>query len=171
MSTFSVLLVGHLIADFPFQTPTILRWKFRGGFWILPHVIIHAAVTGLLFKDLFVISIVFFTHFLIDWTKVYYDDGSRVGTSFVMDQSAHILVLLVLAQFSAVSIPDLGFGKLPVILLLAVISGIFMFLNVVKSQLAGGPLPRIVPKYAFHISKVTGWAAVIGLLLSVLILK
>jgi hypothetical protein len=114
MSAFSILLVGHLIADFPFQTPTILRWKFRGGFWIVPHVIIH--VTG-------------------------------------------------------ASVPEVTFGNVPVILVLAVISGVFMFLNVIKCQLACGPIPNIVPKYAFHISKVTGWAAVIGLLVSVFLLR
>lgn len=170
MSAFSVLLVGHLIADFPFQTPTILRWKYRGGLWILPHVVIHAAVMGLLFKDLFVVSVIFVTHLLIDWVKVSYDDGSREGTSFLMDQSAHVLVLLVVAQFTAAAAPEITIGNVPVILMLAVISGVFMFLNVVKSQLAHGPLPRIVPMYAFHISKVSGWAAVIGLLVSVFLL-
>jgi len=171
MSVFSVLLIGHLIGDFPLQTPTILRWKFRGGFWILPHIVIHGIVMALLFKDPLVVSVIFFSHFLIDFTKVSLDDGRREGTSFLMDQSAHILVLLMVAQFARVGWPQVAFDNLTVILGLAVVSAVFMFLNVIKEQLCTSPVPTVISRYAFHISKVTGWSAVIGLLLSILILR
>jgi hypothetical protein len=171
MSVFSVLVIGHLIADFPLQTPTILRWKFRGGVWILPHIVIHTAVMGLLFKNLFVVFVIFLSHYLIDWTKVSFDNSDRKGVSFIIDQSAHMLVLLALAQFAGINLPQFSFDYLPVILMLAVLSAVFMFLNVVKSQLADSPFPKIVSDYAFHVSKVSGWAAAIGLVLTTPILR
>jgi hypothetical protein len=171
MSVFSVLLIGHLIGDFPLQTPTILRWKFRGGFWILPHIFIHGLVMTFLFMDPLIVAVVFFSHFLIDWAKVSLDDGRREGTSFLMDQSAHVIVLLVVTQFVHAGSPQLVFGNLSIILVLAVVSAVFMFLNVIKTQLCASPVPPVVGRYAFHVSKVTGWSAVIGLLLSILILR
>lgn len=170
MSVFPLLLVGHLIADFPFQTPTILRWKFRGGLWILPHVAVHAAVMTLLIQNLFVVGVIVVTHFMVDWVKVALDPRSREGTSFLMDQSAHILVLWLVARLAGDVSPLLVIGNLPLVLTLAVISAVFMFLNVVKGQVATTPLPKVVSNYAFHVSKVSGWAAVFSLLLSVLFL-
>lgn len=171
MSVFSVLLIGHLIGDFPLQTPTILRWKFRGGLWILPHIAIHGLVMTFLFKDPLVVGVVFFSHLLIDWVKVSLDDGRREGTSFLMDQTAHIIVLLVVAQFVRASSHQFTSGNVSMILALAVFSAVFMFLNVIKGQLCARPVLPVVGRYAFHASKVTGWSAVIGLLLSILILR
>jgi Protein of unknown function (DUF3307) len=170
MGLFQILLVGHLIADFPLQTPTILRWKFKGGLWVLPHVIVHAAVLILLIRNPFAVGIIVLTHFLIDWTKVALDDGSRQGLSFLMDQLAHLSVLLLVAQYGGMVGPKLAFDNLPYILVLTVISAVFMFLNVVKNQIAASPIPKVLYDHAFYVSKAAGWSAVLILLFSILIL-
>ncbi len=169
---FQILLIGHLIADFPLQTPMILRWKFKGGVWILPHVLIHAAVMIMLIRNPFAVAVIVITHFIIDWTKVALDDGKRQGVSFLMDQTAHILVLWLVAQYGGIVSPQLAFNNLPIILALAVISAVFMFLNVVKNQINESTLvPKMVCKYAFYVSKASGWTAVFSLLASVQILR
>jgi hypothetical protein len=169
---FQILLVGHLIADFPLQTPTILRWKFRGGLWILPHIFIHAAVLTLLIRNPVAVAVIAFTHFLIDWAKVTLDDRKHQGVSFLMDQTMHILVLWLVGQYGEVVSPQLAINNLPIILGLAVVSAVFMFLNVVKAQLDTSPLlPKAVCKYAFYVSKAAGWTAVISLLASIQFLR
>jgi hypothetical protein len=171
MGLFQILLVGHLIADFPLQTPMILRWKFRGGVWILPHIFIHAAVLILLVRNPMAVGVIVLTHFVIDWIKVELDDGSDQGISFLMDQTAHILVLALVAQYGGVAGQQLAFDNLPIILGLAVVSAVFMFLNVVKVQMAEHRVPNLVCNYAFHVSKIAGWAAVLSLLLSFHVLR
>jgi hypothetical protein len=85
-----------------------------------------------------------------------------------MDQSAHIFVLWLVAQYGGIVSPQLTFNNLPIILALAVISAVSMFLNVVKPQIDASPLfPDAVCKYAFYVSKASGWSAVLSLLLSV----
>ena len=169
MGLFQILLVGHLIADFPLQTPTILRWKFKGGLWVLPHVFIHAAVLTLLVRNPFMVTVIVLTHFFIDWAKVALDDNSRQGLSFLMDQLAHLSVLWLVAQYGNLVGPQLALDNLPYILALALISAVFMFLNVVKGQITASPLSHAVCKYAFHVSKAAGWSAVFILLFSILI--
>jgi uncharacterized membrane protein len=169
---FQLLLVGHLIADFPLQTPTILRWKFRGGVWLLPHIMIHGVVLTMLVRNPFAVLIVFVTHFIIDWTKVVLDDGSRQGLTFLLDQSAHVLVLWLVAQYGGITRPELAVNHLPIILGLAIVSAVFMFLNVIKSQLERMEmLPKAVARYAFYVSKASGWTAVLSLLFSVQTLR
>jgi hypothetical protein len=178
MSIFPVLLVGHLIADFPLQTPRILRWKFRGGFWLLPHIAVHAAVMSLLYQNLVIVAFIVICHFIIDWTKVKLNSKNRESFSFVMDQSAHIGVLMAAAHLQRLISPGLTphhlTHNLPVILALAVVSAVFMFLNVVKLQNNNAPelpLPDVLFNYAFHLSKISGWSAVLTLLWSVPLLR
>lgn len=137
---------------------------------MLPHLIIHAAVLALLIKNPFVVGVIVATHFVIDWVKVALDDGSRQGISFLMDQSVHLMVLLLVARYGGVLSPKLALDFMPFILALSLMSAFFMFLNVVKDQIVTAPVPKVVCRYAFHVSKVAGWSAVLSLLLSVLFL-
>ena len=170
MNLFSILLVGHLIGDFPFQTPTILRWKGRGGIWILPHIIIHAIMMMILIENPLqhwpMVAAIAISHFIIDWVKV--AAGCKVGDglSFMLDQSAHILILWLVTQIAGVTSHQFTFDYLPLILGLLVMSAVFMYLNVIKGQMETMRLTGFVGKYAFYISKAAGWTAALSLLLS-----
>lgn len=167
MSLFSILLLGHLIADFPFQTPTILRWKFRGGFWIGPHVLVHTAVLLLIldnpFQQLPVIGAIIGSHFVIDWVKVAKGCVVGDGHSFLLDQVAHIVVLWLAAERASTTSDQFVFDYRPLALGLGVMSAVFMYLNVAQAERETLPAPDVMSRYAFHISKVTGWLAAVSL--------
>ena len=175
MNLFSVLLLGHLLADFPFQTPAILRWKFRGGIYLLPHIAVHTAVMALLIENPLqqwpLITIIIVSHFIIDWFKVAQGCRMKEGYSFILDQSAHILILWLATTLTGVTSHQFAFQYLPYILALAVMSAFFMYLNVIKTEIEATPVPAVVGKYAFVMSKTAGWLAVFSLLVSIQFLR
>lgn len=175
MNLFSVLLLGHLLADFPFQTPTILRWKFKGGVYLLPHIAIHAAVMALLIENPLqqwpIMTVIIVSHFIIDWVKVVQGCRMRERFSFLLDQSAHIFILWVVTAVAGITSHQFAFESLPFILALAVMSAVFMYLNVIKAEMERIPVPAVLGKYAFVISKAAGWSAVLSLLASIQFLR
>jgi len=140
MTIFFTLLLGHLIADFPLQTNSVFQLKCRSSRGLTVHVGIHVLVTAILLmepmKDWAVLLFLGGTHFLIDWSKL------RVGATyaspgFVLDQLAHVSVLLLIAFL----VPDLALRPMPAWLLaigLALVAApvLAMFLWVVGQDLA-----------------------------------
>jgi hypothetical protein len=98
MLTFFQWIVAHLLADFVFQTRSMVQHKkrFKQSSWVLyVHCLVHAALVYLLSPDktLWAIPvIVFITHYLIDVWKLHRPDTLF---SFATDQLAHIAVLFV----------------------------------------------------------------------------
>ena len=93
------LLAAHLIGDFFLQTDKICEGKFSKGAKRLFYLAVHSGINALLAYILAgqwdcwqIPVIVFFTHYLIDYTK------SVIGSSslwlFVADQAAHIAVIV-----------------------------------------------------------------------------
>jgi len=93
------LLLAHLIGDFLFQPD---RWvthkkkhkiKSKYLYW---HLAIHltALLILLQFEYLFAIVVIILTHFSIDVMKIYLINKKNSRLLFVIDQIAHLLVLL-----------------------------------------------------------------------------
>lgn len=51
MSTFFILLLAHLLADFPLQTNRIFRLKVTSNAGLALHVLIHVAMAALLLRQ------------------------------------------------------------------------------------------------------------------------
>ncbi|MFZ2099926.1 MAG: DUF3307 domain-containing protein [Oricola sp.] len=103
--TFTILLLAHLISDFPLQPERIAVNKGRLGVLTL-HIAI-VTVTALLALGYFAPAILIpiaVTHFLIDLTK------SRAGTFnlrwFLGDQGAHIAVLAAVSLLAPADLSE-----------------------------------------------------------------
>lgn len=100
MSLFTTLLLAHLLGDFPFQTNYIYALKLKGGYYILPHVLIHVLITAVLIGNLTtswpLLIILGIIHFSIDWFKVN-KPLSTPDIDFIIDQAMHIASLIFLA--------------------------------------------------------------------------
>lgn len=94
--TFIILLLAHLLADFPLQPERIAKNKRK-----LPFLALHIAIVGIVallalgYWNPVIIGTIVVTHFLIDFTK------SRLGTFnlrwFIGDQAAHYAVVAAVA--------------------------------------------------------------------------
>lgn len=89
------LLLAHMLADFPLQTPRMVASKTRPAV-LLGHVVVHfvlvLAVTG---GDLFLALAVASTHLVIDWIKIHVLPEAL--WSYLADQGAHLAVIAGLA--------------------------------------------------------------------------
>lgn len=95
------LLAAHIIGDFFFQTDKICNGKNSNGFKRVKFLIIHScinAVLAYLFVGMWecwlIPTVVFITHFIIDFIKSYVKKQSTCV--FLIDQLAHILVITIL---------------------------------------------------------------------------
>lgn len=117
MNTFSWLLVGHLIGDWLLQNDWMAKGKRQGLFTLagVTHFAVYtAAIMGLLwlFDEglrtpvfyLRVSLIIFVSHWLIDatrlvegWMRFYRQGRGNEIVRVVIDQTLHLLVLVLLA--------------------------------------------------------------------------
>jgi len=95
------LLTAHFIADFALQTNRLNAGKQRNAHgrvqWLCIHSLEQAVLTWLLsgMWTCWVIPVVIFvTHLTIDFIKTHYTDSGL--TAFLIDQLAHITVIVVL---------------------------------------------------------------------------
>lgn len=102
MSVFIPLLLTHFLADYPLQWGAIIRLKQKNYWGVFLHCLIHLAVMSLVMhgflydlKMFWGILIVFATHNVIDQIKVVLDKKhpSWRLPLYIMDQSAHVLVV------------------------------------------------------------------------------
>ena len=101
MELTAALLLSHLVGDFPLQTNQISRLKSQSWVGIALHVAIHIVVTALLIKQpltvwpmLLLLGVL---HFFIDLFKLRVP-LKRQSLGFLLDQVAHLLVLVLLAR-------------------------------------------------------------------------
>ena len=101
-----LLIIAHLLADFTFQSADWAVKKTKQFRYLFGHAIIYAlTVAGSAFicvptsRALWPVSIIVFTHFVIDWIRVYVDKRiqSKIVniSSFVLDQMLHITIIFV----------------------------------------------------------------------------
>jgi hypothetical protein len=120
MDIFWRLLFGHLLADFTFQTNFINRWKRTSHVGLLVHCLMHPLFYIVLcwpflgqtwVSNAFVhlngwecIGIVFVTHLLEDWWRIYtiFRYGMPDNTVFFLwDQIIHYSVIFAVAPLAA----------------------------------------------------------------------
>lgn len=95
MNKFLLLILAHMIGDYPLQTDWIFKVRYSKRFGILAHTIIHTiCVIILLFPYLYniktwvAIAGIFITHLIIDFIK-----KNNIWT-FFLDQALHLGVIL-----------------------------------------------------------------------------
>jgi len=112
-----LLHVKHFLADFPLQTPYMLGKGKSGTDWILPliaHCLVHASLSALIIgiyrpEMIWIVSIEFLAHFIIDRLKVLYKLPvgqwpaevrgqylAKYYTAFGIDQLAHQLTYVLM---------------------------------------------------------------------------
>lgn len=100
MDSLIVLILAHLIADFPLQTNTIYHLKKESVVGILLHSGIHALMafllTGLRWDLWYVWLFLWVTHALTDWAKLNYKSPKQ-WVGFLIDQFIHLLILFIIA--------------------------------------------------------------------------
>jgi len=139
MPLFITLLLAHLIADFPLQTDFVYRLKIKNSLGIALHAAIHVVVTMLLleggWRNWHLLLWLGLLHFLCDWAKVRYRGTNQAGM-FLVDQSAHVLMLLGLAWCFAEIHPVLPTWLLFAVCLWAFIPALTMFRWVVQMDMS-----------------------------------
>jgi len=115
---FWILLLAHVIGDFPLQTDYIYQFK-RKSFWgVLPHSFICTVMNGLvllpfLAKGQIWIAIFFLlvSHAILDRSKIVISD-KYTGENlfhFLLDQVLHILLIWIVATWLSLSIDYYSF--------------------------------------------------------------
>jgi len=132
--TFIVLLTGHLLGDFILQSDAMVRGKAEGR-GLIRHSVVVTLVTWLLLglwplRAAWLVLAVFVSHLVIDALKSFF--GSERVRTFIVDQTAHLAVLWLIAAAFATTMeqswwrPVLG----PYVQLLAVLSGLILAVKV-----------------------------------------
>lgn len=113
MTPFSILIIGHLIGDFLFQTSWIAKYKSTKWFTLIVHVFIYTAVITVLdlltFHQLSIWGIIFIfvSHVIIDrqtFVRWWMNQIMRTNPNsiswliIVIDQIFHIIALMIALQ-------------------------------------------------------------------------
>lgn len=114
MTPFGLLIIGHLVGDFLFQTSWMAQYKASRWGALITHALVYTlcvsliAWIGLGSIPWLVVAFIFFTHVFIDkrnfvlwWVRnVMRTDVQQVQwLPIAVDQVFHILVLAFVAQF------------------------------------------------------------------------
>lgn len=110
MTPFSILMIGHFIGDFLFQTSWIATYKATKWLTLIVHVLIYTVTITMLdlltFHQLSIggILFIFISHYLIDWTSLagwwmntvlQTSPKSFPWLKIVIDQIFHFIVLAI----------------------------------------------------------------------------
>ncbi len=163
-------MFGHLLADFTFQTNFINRWKRTSFAGLLVHCLMHPAFYIVLcwpylaqnwIDNSFLhlngwscIALVFVTHLLEDWWRVYtiFRYGMPDNTLFfAWDQVIHYSVIFAVAPMAASSAATAGYfpEKWPVLgcLFVLVTHACTVMVYFVEKDLHGAEFPGFDEKY------------------------
>lgn len=107
----TTLVLVHSIADFPLQTDSLHAWKVRSINGLLVHSGIHVCVGCVLIqnpaREWGVLLMLGMSHYIIDWFKLHVSVQKK-SLGYLVDQSAHIFVLVLLALWRPHLIPVLA---------------------------------------------------------------
>ncbi|MCA9876025.1 MAG: DUF3307 domain-containing protein [Anaerolineales bacterium] len=177
MTTFPILLLAHLIADFPLQTNRVYALKTQGNKGLLLHVAIHVLVAAVLLqRPLSHIPLLFAygaIHFAVDWYKV--NSPARKQTpGFLLDQAAHFFTILVLTAWQPALQSILPLWLVWVGVFLALIPALLTLLWVIASDLQGDRPDSPTLNWASHrllpLSQKVGSVFVLSLLVATLLI-
>jgi len=132
MSTFKILLLAHLLGDFPLQTNRIFRMKLAGTRGLVLHVAIHLFVAIIIIPTFWqfwlLLVLLGLTHFLTDWLKLRLQGPDKPQLfGFVIDQIVHISVIIVLSLWQpalpsifsdALLVPAIVVAMIPAVMML-----------------------------------------------------
>lgn len=177
MDSLIVLILAHLIADFPLQTNSIYQLKKESTAGILLHSGVHALMAFLLTSlrwDLWYVWLfLLVTHAITDWAKLR-SKLPNEWSGFLVDQIIHLLVLVVIALWQPGLSSPLPDWLLYSAFLLAWIPMILMFLWVYTGDfIATHPDPpphiRWMREHLLRVSRVTGYPAVLAVLIGLIL--
>lgn len=99
------LILAHLTGDFLLQPDSWVaekeRKKHRSAYLYL-HVLLHTVLAFVLLADIrlwWIAAIVGLSHLIIDWSKLYFQNQNTRRRWFIIDQAAHIAVILALSIY------------------------------------------------------------------------
>ncbi len=175
MEIFFRLLLGHLLADFTFQTNYIAAWKRNSRVGLLTHVVMHplcyipllwpylnetwVVIGGLSFNGWGSIAIATVLHLLEDWFRV--DMVNRGWPDNILfyswDQAVHLVVLFI---FSPIRTHPLV-NQWPLLGIFFVIVTHFATVTVyfIEKGLYGGEYPETEEKYVSILQRLVVWMA------------
>jgi hypothetical protein len=136
LETLTMLLVAHLVADFPLQPDWMIRRKRHPAILAL-HVLVVVAVAVLALGGwpTDVLLILLGTHLVMDAVKVYLL-GDSLG-SFALDQIVHLLVILGLAAAFPDTAAQGWWARLPGQLAAAYMAGLCLLGGAIASLMVG----------------------------------
>jgi hypothetical protein len=133
VEAFAVLLLAHLLGDFPLQTNWVMKVKLRHNWGVLLHALLHGLVTALLIESprthVALLLILVVVHFTVDWTKLRFPTRSATG-GFLADQIAHAGFLALLAGMRPFLQSRLDSSLLYSALLFALLPALLVFISV-----------------------------------------
>jgi Protein of unknown function (DUF3307) len=141
LETLTMLLVAHLVADFPLQPDWMIRRKRQPAILALHGLVVLAmAVLALGSWPTEVLLILLGTHLAMDAVKVYLL-GDSLG-SFTLDQIVHLLVILGLAAAFPHTAAQGWWARLPGQLAADYMAGVCLLGGVIASLMVGAILIR-----------------------------
>ena len=170
MSTFLILLLAHLLADFPLQTNRVFRLKITSNAGLALHVLIHLLMAMLLLQqpvqNLDLLLALGLAHFVTDWIKVRFPTEPQ-WPGFVIDQMAHLAAIIGLARWHPdvtavlplwLMLPLILFVLLPAVLML-----LWVWANDAQQQNRFRQSRSVywASRRLLTISQRTGWIAVL----------
>lgn len=181
MMTFAVLLLAHLLGDFPLQTNRVFRMKLASKRGLALHIGIHLIAAAVLIENwwqqwqlLLILGVV---HFFTDYVKIRLQKpGHPLTPGFIWDQVAHIVAIGLLALWRPDINSILPMWMLVVATFFAVFPAVMMLLWVWandhyldKTAVVSEPIVWI-SQNVLPISQRLGWGIMAGLFLYKLVL-
>jgi TM2 domain-containing membrane protein YozV len=139
--TLLLLLVAHLVADFPLQPDWMIRRKRHPAMLVLHGlVVVGTAALALGGWPVTVLLILVGTHLAMDAVKVY-ALGNSLG-SFILDQAVHLAVIVALAAAYPGTFAQGAWATLPGNLTAAYLVGLCLLGGTIASLMTGAIVIR-----------------------------
>lgn len=170
MTTFLVLSLAHLLADFPLQTNRIFRLKIASNLGLALHVFIHVLMVVMLTKQpdrhLDLLLVLAAAHYVTDWIKVRFP-GDPQWPGFVLDQLAHLAAIVLLSawqpELTAVLPLWIMFPLIVLVSLPALLMLLWVWANDAQqhTRFSQSNTVHWASSHLLTISQQTGWVAVL----------
>jgi len=101
------LILSHFLADYPMQPGKLVKFKFKSVYGVFVHAVVQLIVLLIILfpfiysnKAFIAIGIIFITHGIIDFVKIYFDKKYKKLNKlllYILDQSLHLSIILILS--------------------------------------------------------------------------